>query len=144
MGRPAWSEIRDGSTSGFPESFLPGKSKEVSSTSVDALKSLKWIPLAGRRFDHQCFSFQNAIKGNILEHFECYRSTLSQSQGHNTRNGQLPRLPKPSTELLLLLLKMELCDGYMVVEQTNHESKCDPIKSKLKNDETQCHCSLQS
>ena len=64
-------------------------------SSSNALKSLKWIPLTGRRFSHRCISVHNAIKGNIPEHFECYRSISSNSHGYNTRNGQLPRLPKP-------------------------------------------------
>ena len=38
------------------------------------------------------------MKGCIPEHFECYRSTLSNSHGYNTRNGEFPSLPKPSTE----------------------------------------------
>jgi hypothetical protein len=32
-------------------------------------------------------SVQNALKGEIPEHFECFRFTLSQSHGYNTRNG---------------------------------------------------------
>ena len=67
-------------------------------SSSDALKSLKWISLFERRFSHRCISVHNAMKGNIPEHFECYRSTLSNFHGYDTRNGQLPRLPKPSTE----------------------------------------------
>ena len=67
-------------------------------SSFDALKSLKWTPLTGRRFSHRCISVHTAIKGNIPEHFECYRSISSNSHGYNTRNSQLPRLPKPSTE----------------------------------------------
>jgi hypothetical protein len=33
-------------------------------SSSDALKSLKWIPLTGRRFSHRCISVHNAIKVN--------------------------------------------------------------------------------
>ena len=48
-------------------------------------------PLAGRRFSHQCTAVENAIKGS-------FKSTLTSSHGYSTRNGYLPRLPKPKTE----------------------------------------------
>ena len=67
-------------------------------SSSDALKSLKWTSLFERRFSHRCISVHNAMKGSIPEHFKCYQSTLSNFHGYNTRNGQLPRLPKRSTE----------------------------------------------
>ena len=67
-------------------------------SSAEALASLKWVPLVGRRFGHRCVAVQNAIKGDIPEHFDTFRTTLSQSHGYNTRNGYLPRLPKPRTE----------------------------------------------
>ena len=67
-------------------------------SSAEAMASLKWIPLARRRFGHQCVAVQNAIKGDIPEHFNPFRSTLSQSHGYSTRNGYLPRMPKPRTE----------------------------------------------
>ena len=41
---------------------------------------------------------QNSLKGNIPEHFAYFRANLCQSHGYNTRNGYLPRLPKPRTE----------------------------------------------
>ena len=39
-----------------------------------------------------------AIKREISEHLDCFRRTLSDLHGYNTRNGYLPRLPKPKTE----------------------------------------------
>ena len=68
-------------------------------SSAEAMASIKWIPLVRRRFGYRCVAVQNAIgKGDIPEHFDPFRSTLSQSHGYNTRNGYLPRLPKPRTE----------------------------------------------
>ena len=34
------------------------------------LKTLKWLPLECRRRGHRCELVQNAIKGNIPEHFD--------------------------------------------------------------------------
>ena len=67
-------------------------------SSTEALQYLNWVPLAGRRFGHRCVVVQAAIKGEIPQHFESFPSTLRNSHGHNTRNGYLPRLPKPKTE----------------------------------------------
>ena len=67
-------------------------------SSAEAMASLKWIPLARRRFGHRCVAVQNSIKGDIPEHFDPFRSTLSQSHSYSTRNGYLPRMPKPRTE----------------------------------------------
>ena len=67
-------------------------------SSSEALKSLNWLPLAGRRLSRRCTAVQNAIKGDILQHFESFKSTLRSSHGYNTRHGYLPRLPKPKTE----------------------------------------------
>ena len=64
-------------------------------SSSEALKCLNWLPLAGRRLSHRCIAVENAIKGNIPQHFERFKSTLRSSHGYNTRNGYLPRLPKP-------------------------------------------------
>ena len=66
--------------------------------SSEALKCLNWLPLAGRRLSHWFIAVENAIKGNILQHFESFKSTLTNSHGYNTRNGYLPRLPKAKTE----------------------------------------------
>ena len=67
-------------------------------SSSEALKCLNWLPLAGRHPSHQCTAVENALKGNILQHFESFKSTLRSSHGYNTRNGYLPRLSKPKTE----------------------------------------------
>ena len=64
----------------------------------EALKCLNWLPLAVRRLFHRCIAVENAIKGNIPQHFESFKSTLRSSHGYNTRNGYLPRLPKAKTE----------------------------------------------
>ena len=38
---------------------------------------------------------QDAIKGEIPEHFDLFRSTMSQQHGYNTRNGYMPIISKP-------------------------------------------------
>ena len=40
----------------------------------------------------------NAIKGDVPEHFEIFRTPLSQLHNYNTRNVFLPGRPKPRTE----------------------------------------------
>ena len=45
-------------------------------SSSEALKSLNWLPLVGRRLSHRCTAVQNAIKGDIPQHFESFKSTL--------------------------------------------------------------------
>ena len=67
-------------------------------SSSEALKCLNWLPLAGRRLSHRCTAVENAIKGDIPQHFESFKSTLRSSHDYNTRHGYLPRLPKPKTE----------------------------------------------
>ena len=67
-------------------------------SSSETLKCLDWLPLAVRRLSHRCIAVENAIKGNIPQHFESFKSTLGSSHGYNTRNGYLPRLPKGKTE----------------------------------------------
>ena len=39
-------------------------------SSKEAMKTLKWLPLECRRCGHRCELVQNAIKGNIPEHFD--------------------------------------------------------------------------
>ena len=39
-------------------------------SSAEALVSLKWFPLYVRRFGHRCLIVQNAMKGDIPEHFK--------------------------------------------------------------------------
>lgn len=67
-------------------------------SSAEALVSLKWIPLYARRFGHRCLIVQNSIKGDSPEHFEIFRTPLSQLHNYNTRNSFPPRLPEPRTE----------------------------------------------
>ena len=67
-------------------------------SSAEALASLKWFPLHGRRFGHRCLTIQNAIKRDVPEHFDIFRTPLSQLHNYNTRNCFLPRPPKPRTE----------------------------------------------
>ena len=67
-------------------------------SSAEALTSLKWLSLHGRRFGHRCLAVQNAIKGDGPEHFDIFRIPLRQLHNYNTRNGFLPILPKPQTE----------------------------------------------
>ena len=83
------------STSSLPNSIqiILGKM-----SSLEALKCLNWLPLAGRRLFHRCTTVENAIKGDIPQHLESFKSTLRSLHGYNTRNGYLPRLPKPKTE----------------------------------------------
>ena len=78
--------------------FRTRKIKLGKMSSSEALKRLNWLPLAVRRLSHRCIAVENAIKGNIAQHFESFKSTLTNSHGYNTRNGYLPRLPKAKTE----------------------------------------------
>ena len=66
-------------------------------SSKEALKELSWLPLSDRRRTHRCILVQNAIKGDIPEHFEKFRSPMN-SHGYNTRNGHLPRFDTIRTE----------------------------------------------
>ena len=63
-------------------------------SSSEALISLQWIPLAGRRFAHRCSAVQNAIEGEIPEHLETFKITLRDFHGHNTRNTYSPKIPE--------------------------------------------------
>ena len=76
----------------------PSPSYCCTNTNTNTLKCLNWLPLAGRRLSHRCTAVENAIKGDIPQHFESFKSTLRSSHGYNTRHGYLPRLPKPKTE----------------------------------------------
>ena len=66
-------------------------------SSRDALKELSWLPLEMRRQMHRCILVQNAIKGDIHEHFNTFNSTMS-THGYNTRNGYLPRFDRIRTD----------------------------------------------
>ena len=46
-------------------------------SSSEALKSMNWLPLAGRRLSHRWTAVENAIKGDIPQHFESFKSTLT-------------------------------------------------------------------
>ena len=41
-------------------------------SSSEALRCLNWFPLAGRCLLHHCTTVENAIKGDILQHFESF------------------------------------------------------------------------
>jgi len=60
------------------------KIKLAKTSSSEALKCLNWLPLAGRRLCHRCIAVENAIKGNIPQHFERFKSTLRSSHGYVT------------------------------------------------------------
>ena len=90
VGRSTRSKIRN--------EKIARKIKLGKMSSSEALKWLNWIPLAVRRLSHRYIAVENAIKGNIPQHFESFKSTLRSSHGYNTTNGYLPRLPKPKTE----------------------------------------------
>ena len=47
---------------------------------------------------HRCCLVQDAMKGEIPEHFDVFRSTMSQQHGYNTRSGYMPKISKPRTE----------------------------------------------
>ena len=53
----------------------------------EALISLQWIPLAGRRFARRCSAVQIAIKGEIPEHLETFTITLRDLHKHHKRNS---------------------------------------------------------
>ena len=92
-----WKEFLDL----FAEKFANKFAKKVlrkNVSSKEALKTLKWLPLECRRRGHRRELVQNAIKGNIPEHFDNFRSPLNSSHGYNTRNGYLPRLPKVKSD----------------------------------------------
>ena len=58
------------------QAFLNRFAKKIDGSkqlSADAMASLKWIPLARRRFGHRCVAVQNAIKGDIPELFDPFR-----------------------------------------------------------------------
>ena len=50
-------------------------------SSSEALKCLNWLPLAGRRLSHRCTAVENAIKGDIPQHFESFKSTFRSLHG---------------------------------------------------------------
>ena len=56
------------------------------------------LQLHKRCCGNRCVAVQNAIKRDIPGHFCMFRTSLSQLHGYNTRNGFLPKLPKPQRE----------------------------------------------
>jgi len=80
------------------ESRIAKKIVKGKVTSAEALTSLQWVPLHARRFGHRCCLVQDAMKEEIPEHFNVFRSTMSQQHGYNTRNGCMPKISKPRTE----------------------------------------------
>ena len=78
------------------QSFQNRIAKKISKgkmTSAEALITLQWVPLHEKRF-----LVQDAMKGEIPEHFDVFKSTTSQQHGYNTRNGYMPVIGKPRTE----------------------------------------------
>ena len=65
VGRSTRSKIRN--------EKIARKIKIGKMSSSEALKWLNWIPLAVRRLSHRCIAEENAIKGNIPQHFESFR-----------------------------------------------------------------------
>ena len=41
---------------------------------------------------------QDALEGNIPEHFNVFNSKMSQQHTYNTRNGYMPKVSRPRTE----------------------------------------------
>ena len=41
---------------------------------------------------------QDTMKAEIPEHFDLFRTTMSQQHGYNTQNGYLPKVNSPRTE----------------------------------------------
>ena len=83
------------------QSFQNRIAKKISKgkmTSAEALTSLQWVPLHARRFGHRCCLVQDAIKGEIPEHFDVFKSTMSRQHGYSTRNGYMPVISKTRTE----------------------------------------------
>ena len=84
------------------QSFPNRIAKEISKgkmTSAETLTSLQWdVLLHAKRFGHRCCLVQDAMKGEIPEHLDVFKSTTSQQHGYNTRNGYMPAISKPRTE----------------------------------------------
>ncbi len=61
-------------------------------SSADAITSLQWVPLDKRRYGHKCCLVQSAIKEDIPEYLDVFRTNSIQIHGYNTRNGYLFKL----------------------------------------------------
>ena len=96
LGRSPWSNNTDETIAIVPKSHC--KDFKGKMTSAEALTSLQWVTLHARRFGHRCCLVQDAMKGEIPEHLDVFKSTMSQQHGYNTRNGYMPVISKPRTE----------------------------------------------
>ena len=83
----------------FPLFSFAKKIVKAKVASAEALTSLRWVSLRARRFGHRCCVVQDAMKGSIPEHFGVFRSNMNQQHGYNTRNGYVPKISMPRTEL---------------------------------------------
>ena len=95
-----WGD-QPGLTTQMKQSFQSRFAKKISKrkmTSAEALTSLQKVPLHARRFRHRCCLVQDAMKGEIPEHIDVFKSTMSQQRGYNTRSGYMPVISKPRTE----------------------------------------------
>ena len=76
----------------FAKRIAGGK---LSAASAEALTSLKWFPW---KAPCRCLTVKKAIKGDVPEHCDIFRTPLTQLHNYNSGNRFLPRLPKPRTE----------------------------------------------
>ena len=90
--------MRERSTGNQRWNWIAEKISKGKMTSAEALTSLQWVPLHARRFGHRCCLVQDAMKGEIPEHFDVFKSTMSQQHSYNNRNGYMPVISKPRTE----------------------------------------------
>ena len=103
-------------------------------SSSEALEHLKWIPLAGRRFGHRCCAVQNAIKGDIPEHFNIFKTTMKYSHGYSTRNSYLPKLPKIRTDWGKRITSYKCTiDWSSLPDVLKRPMPCDIFKQKIRN-----------
>ena len=59
---------------------------------------IKTAPVVKLLSWQQHYGCHFAMKGDITEHFDVFRSTMSQLHGYNTRKGCMPQVRKPRTE----------------------------------------------
>lgn len=78
------------------------------------MKELMGLPLEFRRRAHRCVLVQNAIKGNIPELFDNFKSTLN-SNGYNTRNGHLLRFGRIRTELGQRIISHQVTNEWLAL-----------------------------
>lgn len=75
----------------------------------EALASLKWLSLHGRRFGHRCLIVQNAIKGDVQEHFDIFRTTLNPFHNYNQEGIKVAL----SSLAIIHVLGMVLCLDFL-------------------------------